>query len=229
MVPVSIFAVYEVLSVLAVGCVITADCRDGSAGRDVRVDTSVVLFDRFGCSLVESSDDGRAGDDMRIRDLGPLCYAVVAGCVLLLNGACVCRIRQWLAGTQGSHTPNVGKLAVFKDHKVLSPRNLPQGLPRALGPVSDNVTVRLQDADRVSDLFGKREQLSRGFDVRRQTQVGLLDGYETQQVRRERACGGESGAFAVGGCPGGVGIPIRNIIDWHCKDDVQLRGAAGSE
>lgn len=102
------------------------------------------------------------------------------------TGQCVKR------ATKGRRTTNIGEFAVLEDQKVLSAGDVAQGLGGALGPVGDDVAVRLEQADGVTHVFGQLDQIGRGLDVGRQAQVGALDGHELQQISRQGPGGGET-------------------------------------
>lgn len=84
------------------------------------------------------------------------------------------------------HTANVTELAVLEDQELFAARNLVQSTNGLVVEVRDDVGMGLENADVISNILGKAQQLVRGGDVGRNTQVGALEVDETQKVRGQR-------------------------------------------
>nr|POE86436.1 hypothetical protein CFP56_46620 [Quercus suber] len=130
-------------------------------------------------------------------------------------------------------TPDVPKLAILEDDKLLPPRNLVQPADGPLPKVGDDVRMSFEHADVVADLVGQPQQLGGGGDIRAHTQVRSFDLDQTEEVGCERGQAGLLGALAVGleegrmatsgrgrrhGRPGGFGRPGGRGREWRSPD-----------
>ena len=113
--------------------------------------------------------------------------------------------------------PNITKLAIFKHNKMLSNGNVSQPSDCPFCKIGDDVSVGFQQDNRVSNFFGKLDELVGGGHVSRNTQVALLDDHQAQEIDSEGMSRGKIGTVFIG--LGARRVFRKGCHVWGSKDE----------